>query len=311
MPDLDLNLDDLGAFVQVVESGGFTAAGRVLDRSTKQMSRQVRRLEDQVGVRLLHRTTRAVSLTEAGERFLGHALRILDEVRRARNDLEEREGELRGRLRVALPTLASVMGLASWLATLRQRHPGIALDLMLIDRPLDLVAEGYDLQLTSAPPSQTTLLLRRLFTITLPLAAHTRYLADRPGLERPEDLADHDCLRFVSDRPQQTWSLVGPKNEAVTVPVSGSLQSGNSEVLFAGLRAGVGIGVCAPAVLDSDAYPDIVRVLPEWTFEPLPLFASLPRANRHSPLVEAFLAVVLDGLEHGMSLEGRDGGKAE
>lgn len=297
MSDLDLNLDDVSAFVQVVESGGFTAAGRVLDRSTKQVSRQVQRLEAQLGVRLLNRTTRAVSPTLAGERFFEHALRILDDVRRAHEDLTEPDGELRGRLRVALPTLASVAGLSAWLAELRGRHPGITLDLVLVDHPLDLVADGLDLQITSAPPTQTTLLLRRLLTVSLPLAAHERYLVDRSAPERPEDLEHHDCLRFVSNRPQHTWTLVGPEGATVSVPVSGSLQSSSSEALFAGLLGGLGIGVCAPSLLDDDSPADLVPVLPGWTFEPLPLYAAFPRANRRSSLVEAFLEVVVDGLK--------------
>jgi len=296
MGELDLGIDDLAVFVQVVDSGGFTAAGRVLERSTKQVSRQVRRLEERVGRRLLNRTTRAISLTDPGQRLYGRALRILEEVAAARADLADVDGVLRGRLRVALPTLASAAGLANWLATLRGQHPGIALEVSLVDRPVDLVAEGFDLQIGSAAPSQGSLLLRRLLTVALPLAAHERYLEGRPSLDHPDQLSEHECLRFVSDQPQRVWHLQGPGGATVSVPVGGSLQSGNSEVLFSALLAGLGVGVCGQGLLDAGGPEGLRRVLPEWHFESLPIYAVMPRANRRSALVEAFLDVMVDGL---------------
>lgn len=296
MSDLDLNLDDLAAFVQVVESGGFTAAARVLDRSTKQVSRQVRRLEAHVDVRLLNRTTRAVSLTDPGERFYAHALRILDDVRAAQAELRSDDGRLEGRLRVVLPTIVAVAGLSSWLAALRDRHPGLALEVRLADHPIDLVAEGLDLQVTSGVPTQTSVLARRAFTVALPLAAHESYLATHPAPATPEQLANHECLLFVADRPQHTWPLVDAKGTTQTIQVSGSLQSSSSEVLFSALVAGLGIGICGSAWLSSGEHPGLVRVLPDWTFAPMPLYVVVPPANRRSALVEAFLDVIIDGL---------------
>lgn len=295
MAELDLNLEDLGAFVQVVDSGGFTAAGRVLGRSTKQVSRQVRRLEDVLAVRLLQRTTRAVALTDAGRRFYPHARRVLDDVHSGWNELRAPEARLRGRLRVVLPTLTSVSGLASTLRRLREKYPELALQVSLSDQPHDVIGEGLDLQLTSARPTQQTVLIRRLLTVALPLAAHQDYLARRGEPQTPDDLSTHECLLFISELPQQQWTLVHTDGRSQSVHVAGSMQSDNSSVLFDVLHAGLGIGVCGRAYLEGPGRDaGLVEVLPGWSFEPMPLYAILPRANRQSALVEAFLDEMKD-----------------
>lgn len=297
MSVMDTNLEDLACFVQVVDSGGFTAAGRVRARSTKQISRQVARLEDQLGGRLLTRTTRAVGLTDLGRRFYPHAIAILAELERAGAVLAGRDA-LVGELRVCLPTLIAVAGLGSALRALRAAHPALSLQITLTDQPLDLVAEGLDLQVMAARPTQTTMVLRRMRTLALPLAAHQSYLAARGAPERPEDLAHHECLLFVSDLPQVTWSVVDAAGRSVSVPVSGALKSGSSGVLFAALREGLGIGICGAAYLAGDGARDgLVRVLDGWTFEPLPLYAVFPRSNRSSALIAPFLDALTTALE--------------
>ena len=160
------------------------------------------------------------------------------------------------------------------------------------------MAEGFDLQVTPVRPTQTTLVLRRLFTVKLPLAAHRDYVARRGLPHRPEDLVGHECLRFFLDTPQDVWNLVGPGGEARAVPVGGHLESTSSEVLYGALLAGLGIGVCGRRHLQGDgAGRGLVPVLEGWTFEELPLYAVFPRASRKSRLVEAFLDVAAGGFE--------------
>ncbi|MEN0065185.1 MAG: LysR family transcriptional regulator [Myxococcota bacterium] len=296
MSDRDMNLDDLAVFVQVVDSGGFSAAGRALGRTTKQVSRQVRRLEDHLELALLHRTTRAVSLTDAGTRFYPHVLRILEDVQAAHEDLRGPTSPLRGRLRVAVPSLTTVAGLAGWLKVLHNRHPELAFDVRIADRPVDVVAEGIDIQISPAPPSQTSVVLKRLVTLGVPLAAHPDYLAIHGTPTQPSDLEHHDCLRFVSDQPQHTWDLMDTHGNEVTVAVRGSIVSSSSEVLYTAMQAGIGIGVCGASILRQPEN-ELMQVLPGWTFTPMPLFAVFPRANRKSRLIEAFLDVVMEGFE--------------
>ena len=292
-----MNLEDVEAFVQVVESHGFTAAGRVLARTTKQVSRQVHRLEEELGVSLLTRSTRAVAPTDAGRRFYVHAKRIIEAAVSAVRDVHPDNRALYGHLRVALPTLSATTGLPQALRSFREQYPGVSIELRLTDQALDVVADGLDLQLTTARPSQGTLVMRRLFTMSAPLVAHQRYI-ERFGMpDHPQGLADHECLRFTAELPQETWSLVHDSGATVSVPVSGRLQSSSSEVLFGALHEGLGIGVCGPGYLAGEgARRGLVRVLEGWAFEPLPMYAVFPPANRDSRLVEAFLEVMLDML---------------
>lgn len=292
----DMTLDDLACFVQVVDSGGFTAAGRVRGRSTKQISRQVARLEGQLGTRLLTRTTRAVGLTDVGRRFYAKAVQILVDADEAAAVLET-DDALTGEIRVCVPSLASIAGIAGALRELRHRHPGVAVQVSLTDHPRDLVAEGLDLQVVPARPSQTSMVVRRILTVEARLAAHRSYVAEHGAPERPEELARHECLRFVSESPQTVWTLVDDAGRAATVPVTGSVRSTSSEVLFSALLEGIGIGLCGGRFLaEQGAEQGLVRVLEGWQFEPMPLYAVYPRANRKSPLVEAFLECLVRAL---------------
>ena len=292
----DLNLGDLAAFVQVVDSGSFTAAGRVLGKPTKQVSRQVRRLEDELGAALLHRTTRSVSATQAGTAFYARARQILDELEQATRELAPASGIQRS-LRVAVPTLSVAAGLARWLRDLRAEHPGLSVQVTLTDEPVDLVALGFDLQLVAGAPAQTSFVMRRLLTAALPLAAHRSYVARHGSPERPEHLTDHECLRFLAGSPQAVWPLTHAEHGSVEAPVSGSLQSTASEVLYAALHEGLGIGICGRGYLHGEGRArGLVPVLPGWTMEPIPLFAIRPRTSPRGAVVEAFLTVARQGL---------------
>lgn len=290
MSETDMNIDDLTSFVQVVHSGGFTAAARVRGRSTKQVSRQIARLETTLGASLLARTTRAVSLTDVGRKFYVHAARIVDEVHAAVATASG-DATVRGELRVCAPTIAAVIGLAGALRSFTEAHPHALVQVTLTDRPRELVAEGYDLQLIPAQPSQSTMIVRRIITLEMPLAAHESYLERWGTPRRPDDLSRHRCLRFVSDIPQTTWSLVHERSKAsASVRVSGPVTSDNSALLYLALEEGLGVGVCGNRFLRGPgASRRLVRVLEGWRFDPLPLYAVFPAANRKSALIDAFL----------------------
>lgn len=296
MSNLDFSVDDLRVFVQVVESGGFTAAGRVLGYSTKQVSRQIQRLESRVGARLLVRTTRSVSATDEGQRFFERCVRIIAELRQAEDELTPGTDELAGSLRVIVPTIAVSAGLGTWLRELRSAHPRLSIQVRASDRLCDLVAEGFDLQISTSRPSQTTFGIKRLFTVRLPLAAHASYLQGRKPPEEPADLIHHECLRFFSDQPQDEWTLMNPDGDIVHAPVQGSILSDNSQVLFNALHDGLGIGVAGLGYLAEGGH-DLVRILDGWTFEPMPVYATTPPDVRNAPHVAAFADVARRGFE--------------
>lgn len=291
-----LDLAALRRFVAVAEMGGFTAAARQLGLSVNQVSRAVQRLEEAIGVRLLHRTTRSVSLTAHGERLLGPARRVLAAVAEAESAVAPPTDELRGKLRVALPSLVATPEFLSHLRAWLDQHPELSLELIVSDAPLDVVAEALDVQLRFTMPTQATLLFRRVATFSAGLAAHSDYAA-RHGLPgTPDDLAAHRCLRFLDGTPEETWELVQTDGGARRkVRVGGNLACDTSLVLSQAMHAGLGIGVLP---LGATPSPALVEVLPGWLLEPMPLWAVQPPAHRRQPGVASLLEVtglIFDG----------------
>ncbi|MEL6347329.1 MAG: LysR family transcriptional regulator [Myxococcota bacterium] len=297
MSELDMNLTDLAAFCQVVDSGGFTAAGRVLKERTKQISRRVKRLEDAVGLPLLHRTTRSVSPTESGRRLYIHASRILNAVSDAARSMAAAPGELRETLRVAVPTMTVAAGLAEWSTTLQREHPHLTLAITVRDGPADVVGEGLDLCITSQRPAQSTLLIRRLGTVTVSLAAHVRYIEAYGIPQSAEELVNHRCLLFASEVLQTHWDLIDPQGHLHSVPVRGALHADNSALLFEALHAGAGVGLVPPNLLiEEGEQRGLKPILPGWSFAPLDLYAVSPPARRGSKAVDVFIEMIRTGM---------------
>jgi len=291
----ETTLDDLATFIQIVDSGGFTAAARVLDRSTQRVSRQLRRLEAQLDARLLHRTTQSISLTEPGREVYAHAIGLLTRADQLEQALLLRHEGLVGVLRVAIPGLD--IGVVEWIREIRSENPGVRFRLTVSDIPLDLAAKGLDLQLVIRPPSQTSFRIRSLGAAPTVLAAHRAYRATRPSPEEPDELSEHDALLWTADGQQTTWTLVRDDGTRAVIPVAGPLQSDDSGLLHRALLGGLGIGPVGERFL-ADRGPELglVRVLPRWHFEPARIYAIVPPAAAASPLRERFIEEVRRGL---------------
>lgn len=295
MSIFDMSIDDLRVLVHVAERGGFTAAGKVLGRSTKQVSRQLARLENTLGERLLHRTTHSVSATPTGKTVLDYARSILAISDELGIQLHGTEATAQRELRVAVPTLD--FGVASWLAALQDEFPSVAFNVTVSDAPLDLARLALDVQLVAVRPSQTSFVVRRLSTLHGVLAAHRGYLARHGTPKTPADLAHHRCLLWSATEPQPTWTLRRGR-QSVDVPVVGGVNSGSSSVLLSALREGTGVGVCGRAWLGRRKPAEkLVRVLPDWSLPDGALYAVFPGPGRRPPVVEAFLARAIASVE--------------
>jgi DNA-binding transcriptional LysR family regulator len=277
-----LRTDDLARFVQVVRSGGFSAAARVLGESPKLTSRRIGELELALGRRLLHRTTRQVSLTPEGERYYEAAEDVVARLDLAREGLDE-SGALTGVLRLKVTTMMAEP-LMAWLGEVLDAHPGLQVDVDVSDEPDDLVAGSLDVAFTAYPPRSSTLLVRCLGVIRGWCAAHESYLARCGVPERPEDLRSHRCLRFEQ---QTTWVIDHPEHGAREVPVGDQLSVNDSRALMDALRAGLGVGLCMRVE------PGLVRVLPGWTWSAVPVYVLIAPGRRHLRRVR----LVLDALD--------------
>lgn len=232
------SLPAMQAFRRVVELHSFGAAARSLEITGGAVSKLVAQLERDLGVRLLHRTTRSVSVSTEGLAFYEDAVRILDEVDAATEALRSEAAAPAGRVKVSLPTSFAICWLAPRLPAFMRDHPHIELDLVLNDRYVDIVQEGFDCAIriaTRLPDS--SLVARRLGSVQRLLVAAPSYLDVAPPLGRPQDLGVHACLVYSQDGGPAEWPLSG----AAPLVVDGSLRVNNSVLLRDLLLAGLGV----------------------------------------------------------------------
>ncbi|GAB5469618.1 MAG: LysR family transcriptional regulator [Rhodospirillales bacterium] len=230
----------LTAFVAVVESGGFAKAARKAGQATSSLTRQVDALEGHLGVQLLNRSTRRVSLTPAGESYYRQVLPVLADLAEANRSVCEAEGTPRGSLRVSLPVAFARLHVAPALGDFLRAYPEIVLDLTMTDSLVDLVEERLDLAIRLGALESSSLIARKLAPHRRVVCASPDYLAARGRPARPEDLVAHNCLKLAQGGGEGAWRFSGPRGGCV-VAVKGSLRADNAEVLREAALCAAGI----------------------------------------------------------------------
>ncbi len=223
-------LTSLTVFARVVDSGGFSAAARRLNMSTTMVSNHVQSLEDRLGVRLLNRTTRKVSLTEVGKTYYERCTRILADLEEADLAANALQSMPRGTLRLYTSTHI-VQFIAPVVAEFLALFPEVSVELSMGERMIDLVEEGIDLAIRTTPPPDSSLIVRRLTPWRHILCCAPAYLQTHDAPRRPEDLARHNCLRYSFYPFGDEWHFTGPDGAPAAVRVRGNLLSSSAETL--------------------------------------------------------------------------------
>lgn len=277
------DLIGLIAFVSVAELGSFVRAAESLDLSKAAVSKQVSLLEKRLGARLLHRTTRRLSLTEAGQSYLRYAQAALAQARAAEGTVAESQTVAQGRLRVTVPMSFGVMHIAPWLAAFQREYPLVDLDLQLDDRPRDLVLEGLDLAIRFGTAlADSSLVARRIGGTRLLLCASPAYLDTHGRPTHPDQLNAHACMHFSVSPSGHTWQMTHA-GETLRVAPRGRLEANSTLALRAVMLAGGGIArVPEFSVADEIARGELDVVLPEWKFPELVMYAVMPE-RRYVP----------------------------
>jgi DNA-binding transcriptional LysR family regulator len=243
-------LEDLRSFIEVVESGGFNRAATRLGVSKSIVSRRIARMEAELGTRLLSRTTRGISPTEAGLEFKLRSERILAEYDEAREAVAQQVGEVAGRLRLSAPLSFGVRHVAPVLAELAKRHPRLELDVSYSDRHVDLIAERFDAAIRIGLLRDSSLVARRIAPARSVVVASPDYLARKGRPATPGDLMAHDCLIYTG-RVAGDWQFCSGRR-TVSVRPNGRLRSDSGEAIVEWAIAGLGIAE-APTFIVSDA----------------------------------------------------------
>jgi DNA-binding transcriptional LysR family regulator len=284
------------AFRRVVELQSFGAAARSLEITGSAVSKLVAQLEQDLGVRLLHRTTRSVSVTAEGLAFYEDAVRILAEVDAAVESVCSESTAPAGRMKVSLPTSFAISWLASRLPGFMRDYPQVALDVVLNDRYVDIVQEGFDCAIriaTHLPDS--SLVARRLGSVQRLLVASPSYLEMAPPLRRPQDLSAHACLVYSQDGGPVKWPLSG----AAPVLPAGNFRVNNSVILRELLLAGLGVTLTPDFVVaDLVTSGQLVELLPSHRPTAHGVFGVVAHQRYMSRKVAAFLDFVGSQLAH-------------
>ena len=277
-------------FVAVVESGSFARAAERLDRSVSAVSRDLAELEHHLDARLLNRTTRRLSLTEAGRAFHERAVQLLADLEEAEQSASAGGVTPRGTLKLTCPITYGERVLAPLIAAFAARYPEVRLDIDLSDRIVDLVDEGFDLAIRIGAIRSQLLVARRIGTTSIMCCASPAYLA-RHGTPRvPVDLAKHACLTYEFSPSRNQWRFLAPDGSERVVRIGGPIHANNGRMLAAFAAEGAGI----VNETDFNAAPELeagrlVPILADWSQPGIPIHAAYPSRRHLSAKVRAFV----------------------
>jgi len=290
----DLNLDDLGVFVRVVECGGFAGAARAIGVPTSTVSRAVARLESRAGVRLLHRTTRHVGPTSDGRELYAALAPSVSTLRAAAQALEPATREPRGRLRVTAPMDLGVNFLADVVVAFADRYPLVQLDFVVTNKHVNLVDEGFDAAIRAvADLGDSSLIARKLGELELRLYASPRYLQRYGAPATWSDLGEHHKVVFKAKDLARTWALRSAAGE-VSVPVRGRIGGDDFAFVRAMIVSGAGIGLLPHINCAADEGSGrLVRVLPDYHARGAAAYFVYPSTKNVPSRVTAFRDFVL------------------
>lgn len=275
-----MDLNRVSAFVRVVHDGSFTAAAQALGLPKSSVSRSVAQLEQDLGIRLLHRTTRQLHLTDAGAAFYERVSRALGDIDEATAAAADAQSELSGVVRVTAPVDLGVWILASVVSRFVRKHPKIRVELALTGRIVDLVGEGFDLAVRAGPLRDSSLIARRIGELQSAAFASPKYIARHGEPKELADLAQHDCVLFRSSTGTATWDLAHNDGTTASVDVTGKVAADDMSFVRKAALAGSGIAML-PMFLCARAWETgkLVRVLDEWSLNGAVLHLAYPSAR--------------------------------
>ncbi len=273
-------------FTRVVDAGSFTAAAEGLGISRALASKLIQTLEDSLGVRLLNRTTRRVSLTDAGRNYYQRVSEILAQLAEAEAEAAEMQVEPRGRMRVSAPISFSVLHLAPAFSEFQRRYPRVELELELSDRLVDLVDEGFDLAIRIGKLADSSLVARRIAPACLVMVASPDYLKRAGTPQEPADLSTHNFMIYTL-ATRRDEIVLEREAETITTRIHGNLLVNNGDFIAAAAVEGHGISVLPTFIVaDHLKRGELIRVLQPWTIPSIAIHAvyaqtrSLPAKTR-------------------------------
>jgi len=296
------DLNDLAYFAEVVDKGGFAAAGRSLAIPKSRLSRRVAELEARLGARLLQRTTRKLSLTAIGETVYRHCIAMREQARAVEEVVAQSHTEPRGTIRVACPITLAQTTVGPVVAAFLQRHPQVTIDMRISNRAVDLVEEGFDVALRVRPSldDSGSMVVKNLGPTYVLLVASPALMARQDQPRNPQDLARLDTVAMAASEGTATWHLRGPEGASFTLNHRPRLVADDLLTLLQAARDGIGVTVAPDYMCHDDLQRgELVLALPGWAPPPAILHAVFPSRRGLVPAVRQFLDFLGDTLGTG------------
>ena len=287
----------LNVFRHAAELGSFAAASRQLGLSPAAISKNISELEAHLSVQLFNRTTRRISLTEAGSLYYDRVSRILEDLAEADGVLSAMQEEPRGLLRVSAPMTVTLICLSSVLPKFLSRYPELSLDLQLDDRRIDIVEQGFDIALRGSDNLEdSSLIARKLMTMAHVVCGAPAYFEQYGVPTSPEDLANHCCIQFTLSDHAKVWTFQ-KNNHSVSVPINGRYKVTSSLAVRDALRAGFGLSLIPWIYVRDDLNQGRLQtVLENWSPDETTLYAVYPSKRYVTSKVRAFLDFLVEEL---------------
>ncbi|MBN1207444.1 MAG: LysR family transcriptional regulator [Myxococcaceae bacterium] len=292
-----LDLNDIRVFARVVDLRSISAAARKLGMPKSTVSRNVARLEQALGARLIQRSSRGLGLTDTGAVFHHHCLRILEDVEAAEAAVGQLRETPRGLLRVSVPFTFGQAFLGPILPELLQRYPELRVGIDLTSRRVDIIEEEFDLAIRIGRLSDSALISRRLGETRLVLCGSPAFLRRQGTPRSPQELASHEVVDLQLSGGRHTWRLIGPAGEEASVTVTPRLSVNDPSMMYRAVLGGVGIAWVPEFLCAEDLRAGRLRqLLPEWSMPSAEIHVVFPSQRSLSPKVRAFIDFLVEKL---------------
>ena len=273
-------LEDMHAFIRIVEAGGIGKAADQLNTAKSAVSRRLVELENRLGVKLINRTTRSINLTDAGRTYYTRALKVLDDVTELNSLTSDGVAQLAGSIRLSVPVSFGMSHLSAAIDKFIKLHPSVEFDISFSDRHIDLIEEGVDLALRISELKDSSLIARRICPVSIYLAASPSYLETHGTPTTLEELKHHKLLKYLGSS-SGTVRIQDLEKQEHMIPMQVSMHANNGDFLMQMAKAGHGI-ISSPAFICWDALKtgELVKILSDYTVPPINAYAVYP-ANRY------------------------------
>lgn len=289
-----MNLNDVRLFIQVIEHNSFTSAAEKLGIQKSTISRRIAQLEDELGVRLLQRTTRKLSLTDEGQDLYSRCLPLFDELDNIEDLVTSRQTEPKGRLRVTMPPEFGIFIMNNVVSSFMQRYPQIQIDIELSQRVVDLVEEGIDLALRVGELTDSSLVARKIANARSELYASTKYIEQFGEPETPEDLIKHQCIGIMLTTNE--WAFEN-WNDGKPVPVNFRMRANSITFCKDMIKQNLGIGRMPKAFCQEELEAgEIKEVLSDFIVPTVGIHALYPSRRHLNPKVRLFIDHMIESL---------------